>query len=102
MNLVGRCTEEGWGTARDALAAAQWYRRSAEAGYFRGQYNWATVLFMAGHGEEAAKWFERAAVGGTLGVRRAVSTLVNELVMQGGEVSAFQRLAARLKAASPR
>jgi TPR repeat protein len=44
MNLVGRCYEQGWGIARDAAAAARWYRRSAEAGYFRGQYNWATLL----------------------------------------------------------
>jgi TPR repeat protein len=100
MNLVGRCTEEGWGTPRDALAAAKWYRCSAQAGYFRGQYNWATVLLNAGELEEAALWFERAAVGGTPGVRRAVTSLVNELVARGGAMDAFQTLAIRLNAAA--
>ena len=54
MNLMGRCCEEGWGTPRDLRAAAAWYRRSAEGGYFRGQYNWASVLLKAGRDSEAA------------------------------------------------
>jgi TPR repeat protein len=64
MNLVGRCCEQGWGTARDPAAAAGWYQRSAEAGYFRGQYNWATLLLGQRRFDEAAQWFERAANGG--------------------------------------
>jgi len=99
MSLVGRCTEEGWGTSRDACAAADWYRRSAEAGYFRGQYNWATVLLKAGALEDAALWFERAAGGGNSGVRRAVTALVNELIVRGA-TGAFQTLADRLNAAA--
>jgi TPR repeat protein len=76
MSLVGRCCEEGWGTRRNLDAAADWYRRSAEAGYFRGQYNWASMLLKAGRFEEAAAWFERAAAGGTAAVRRAVAELI--------------------------
>jgi len=72
MNLVGRCCEEGWGTPRDLARAAAWYHRSAENGYFRGQFNWATVLLKSGRPDEAANWFERAAIGGTAGVRAAV------------------------------
>jgi TPR repeat protein len=72
MNLLGRCHEEGWGTPRDSMLAATWYRRSAEGGYFRGQYNWASILLHADRFDEAALWFERAAVGGTDGVRQAV------------------------------
>jgi uncharacterized protein len=72
MNLVGRCCEEGWGTARDLARAAVWYRRSAEAGYFRGQFNWATILLRSGRADEASIWFERAANGGTPGVRAAI------------------------------
>jgi hypothetical protein len=64
MNLVGRCCEQGWGTARDPAAAASWYQRSAEAGCFRGQYNWATLLLGQRRFDEAALWFERAASGG--------------------------------------
>jgi TPR repeat protein len=103
MNLVGRCAEEGWGTARDPAAAAGWYRRSAHAGYFRGQYNWASVLLKSGHTDAAALWFERAAAGGTPAVRRAVRTFVNEVVSRTGDTAAFRAfhaLAARLNAAS--
>jgi uncharacterized protein len=94
MSLVGRCCEEGWGTARDLDAAANWYRRSAEAGYFRGQYNWASVLLKAGRFEEAAIWFERATAGGTAAVRRAIG----EMIERAGAPRAFEQLAARLKA----
>jgi uncharacterized protein len=80
MNLVGRCYEQGWGIARDSAAAADWYRRSAEGGYFRGQYNWATVLLKANRVDEAATWFECAANGGTVGVRRAVLEAVSRAV----------------------
>jgi TPR repeat protein len=72
MNLVGRCYEEGWGTPRDFVAAASWYQRSAEAGYFRGQFNWAGILLKTDRADEAAAWFERAARSGTPAVREAV------------------------------
>jgi TPR repeat protein len=94
MSLVGRCCEEGWGTPRNLDAAADWYRRSAEAGYFRGQYNWASILLKAGRFEEAARWFERAAFGGTGAMRRAVM----ELIARAGTPRPLQSLAARLKA----
>jgi TPR repeat protein len=60
MSLVGRCYEEGWGTARDLAEACGWYRRSAEAGYFRGAFNYATVLAADGFEAEAVEWFGRA------------------------------------------
>jgi TPR repeat protein len=72
MNLVGRCCEEGWGTSSNFIAAASWYRRSAEGGYFRGQYNWASILLRCEREEEAAVWFERAVRGANPGVRDAV------------------------------
>jgi hypothetical protein len=61
MNLVARCHEEGWGTPRDPAAARVWYRRSAEGGYFRGAYNYATILALEGCMTAAKRWFERAA-----------------------------------------
>jgi len=60
MNLVARCHEQGWGVARDLAAARVWYRRSAEGGYFRGAYNYATILAAEGCVTAAAMWFERA------------------------------------------
>src|SRR4029077_9031744 len=98
MNLVGRCCEEGWGTPRNLDAAADWYRRSAEAGYFRGQYNWASLLLKAGRFEASAVWFERAVVGGTAAMRRAVA----ELIALARAPRALQNPAARFKAGSLR
>ena len=95
MNLVGRCCEEGWGTHRDLEAAASWYRRSAEGGYFRGQYNWASILLKEGRWSEAATWFERAAVGGSGVVRQAV---INTL-MRAGVRGVLRDLADRLQGA---
>ena len=98
MNLVGRCCEEGWGTLRDLDAAADWYRRSAEGGYFRGQYNWAGMLLKAGRVDEAALWLERAAASGTAAVRRAVMALIAR-ERAPRSVLALQGLAARLSGA---
>jgi len=92
MNLLGRCTEEGWGTTRDLAAAADWYRRSAEAGYFRGQYNWATMLLKAGRINEAVMWLERAAASGTAGVRKAVTDLLAAPATHAGEMGTFRCL----------
>jgi hypothetical protein len=60
MNLLARCYEEGWGVARDAKCARDWYRRSALGGYFRGCYNYATLLAKGGCKVGASVWFERA------------------------------------------
>jgi len=92
MNLLGRCYEEGLGTPKNFATAAIWYRRSAEGGYFRGQYNWATLLLETGRIDEAANWFEQAALGGTPAVRQAVQT-----VAQSSPHIELRSLAQRLK-----
>jgi TPR repeat protein len=61
MNLVGRCYEEGLGVEVDIGAAHDWYRKSAEAGDFRGQRSLASVLLEAGFVDEAEYWLRRAA-----------------------------------------
>jgi TPR repeat protein len=63
MNLVARCFEEGWGTARNLAAARNWYRKSAFGGYFRGAYNYATLLAAEGCTTGAQLWFRRALSG---------------------------------------
>lgn len=60
MNFLARCYEEGWGVVRDAKRARAWYRKSAEGGYFRGCYNYATLLARDGCKLGANVWFERA------------------------------------------
>jgi TPR repeat protein len=97
MNLVGRCCEEGWGTAVDFGAAAGWYRRSAEAGYFRGQYNWASVLMNANRDAEAVSWFECAAAHGTPAVRAAALRIIASAASPAGAAA----LANRLRADTP-
>jgi uncharacterized protein len=81
MNLVARCYEEGWGVARDCAAARVWYRKSAEGGYFRGAYNYATILAAEGCRTAAAMWFERAAANAPLAARanilRGIAKLQN-------------------------
>ena len=60
MNLVARCCEEGWGTPKDPKAARGWYRRSAQGGYFRGAYNYATILAAEGCITGSLMWFRKA------------------------------------------
>jgi hypothetical protein len=61
MNLLGRCYEEGWGCEKNLAEAFDWYRRSAEGGYYRGQLNHAAVLAERGLKQEAAEWIRNAA-----------------------------------------
>lgn len=70
MNLVGRFHEEGLVVPRDLEAAHQWYRRSAEAGDFRGQFSHASVLAERGDLPAARIWLERALDGGNLNFLR--------------------------------
>ncbi|MEI9900918.1 MAG: tetratricopeptide repeat protein [Hyphomicrobium sp.] len=56
MTMIGQHREEGSGTPKDLAAALRWYRRAAERGCFRGQYNLARFLARAGDFESAAHW----------------------------------------------
>jgi TPR repeat protein len=76
MNLVAICHEHGWGTARDPAQAVSWYRFSAEAGYFRGEFNYATLLLSAGRKRDARIWFQRAAAHGTDNVKARVDVIL--------------------------
>ncbi len=60
INFVGGYHEEGRLTVRDMAKAALCYRRAAEAGDFRGQFNHARLLAEAGRVDEAVRWIERA------------------------------------------
>jgi TPR repeat protein len=59
MNLVARCYEEGWGAAKSTLLALEWFGRSARGGYFRGAYNYASILADDGCIAGALYWFAR-------------------------------------------
>ncbi|MNJ53832.1 putative beta-lactamase HcpD precursor [compost metagenome] len=67
MNLYGRYLEEGLGgVVVDLPAACEWYRRSAEAGDFRGMFSLAMVLAERGQLLQASSWLERARQQGNL------------------------------------
>jgi uncharacterized protein len=60
MSLLGRCHENGWGCARDPRRALLWYRRSARGGYFRGAFNYASLLLENHYPRSARLWYGRA------------------------------------------
>ena len=67
MNLYGRYLEEGLGgLSVDRQAACEWYRRSAEAGDFRGMFSLAMVLAERGQLPQAHPWLEQARQQGNL------------------------------------
>ena len=82
MNLVARCHEEGWGTPRDAALAREWYRRSAEGGYFRGTFNYATILAAEGNISEAQTWFEKAIAGAPEPTRTNMTKALEKTAMR--------------------
>lgn len=54
INMVGRCHELGWGTARNTRTAAQGYRTAAEMGHAWASFNLA-MLMLAHDGVEGEK-----------------------------------------------
>jgi TPR repeat protein len=91
MNIVGRFVEEGWETQRDAVLAADWYRRSAEAGDFRGQFNHASKLVEQGKDIEAAAWFRQCTSTATLGFKQKMA----QTLLQSGK-PVFIKIAAEI------
>lgn len=74
MNLAGRYYEEGITVEADPETAFNWYRRSAEAGDFRGQFSHAAALATQGRVDESIHWLERALAGGNLNFLRVSRT----------------------------
>ncbi len=91
MNIVGRFVEEGWETPQDSNLAADWYRRSAEAGDFRGQFNHASKLAEQGKDIEAAAWFRQCASTATLGFKQKMA----QVLLQSGK-PIFIKIAAEI------
>jgi hypothetical protein len=56
--------------------AAEWYRRSAESGYFRAQFNYGVLLAQLGDGVAAAEWFSKALAAGDAGIQQAISRVL--------------------------
>jgi TPR repeat protein len=65
INMVGRFIEEGWEMPANPAAAVHWYRRAAQAGDFRAQYNLASALALRGDVGAAETWLHRVLDGAT-------------------------------------
>lgn len=59
MNMVGSFHEDGWVVPANGAEAARWYKRAAEGGDFRGQFNHARMLVAAGRLDAAIGWLHR-------------------------------------------
>jgi hypothetical protein len=77
MNLVGRFHDEGWELPSNPQLAFDWYRKSAEAGDFRGQYNYATCLLRHGQLEVACDWLTRAVSHGSVDFLTAMASALS-------------------------
>jgi TPR repeat protein len=64
MNMIGQHREENAQSRRVLASAMRWYRRAAERGCFRGQYNLARFLAVSGDINGAAHWLRCACAAG--------------------------------------
>ncbi|MBS7541775.1 tetratricopeptide repeat protein [Ancylobacter oerskovii] len=58
--MVGRYLENGWERPARPAAARRWYRRGAEGGDYRGQFDHGRLLLAAGRREEGLGWMRRS------------------------------------------
>lgn len=59
INMIGSFYEDGWVVERNLVAAASHYRKAAEGGDFRGQFNYARMLAEAGDLDHARHWLSK-------------------------------------------
>ncbi len=59
INILGGFFEDGWEVEADIERAFDHYRRAAEGGDFRGQFNYARLLAERGRMQEALAWLEK-------------------------------------------
>ena len=59
INMIGSFYEDGWVAERNLVTAASHYRKAAEGGDFRGQFNHARMLAEAGDLDHARHWLSK-------------------------------------------
>jgi len=59
INLLGGFYEDGWEVQQNRMAAREYYRASAVAGDFRGQFNFARMLAQEGEIVSALHWLKK-------------------------------------------
>jgi TPR repeat protein len=58
VNVLGGFYEDGWEVDADPAMALRCYLRAAEGGDFRGQFNAARLLALAGRADDARTWMQ--------------------------------------------
>ncbi len=92
INIVGGFYEDGWEVEQDFAQARDHYRRAAEAGDFRGQFNFGRVLASEGAVNAALEQFAKAAVAAT-------PAFIDKMVafLSAAPIVAYRELADRLR-----
>lgn len=75
---VGLFHEHGWGRQADRHTASWWYRRSAEAGDCRGQYQYGKMLFDDGIRDQALMWISRSIDDAPAGFCREIAAELSD------------------------
>jgi TPR repeat protein len=70
MTKIGHFYEDGRVVAQDTAAAMQWFEGGARGGDFRGQFNYAGMLAVAGRMEEALQWLQKVPLTATPGFKQ--------------------------------
>jgi len=73
VNYVGSFHEDGWVVAKDMTIAADCYARAAEGSDFRGMFNHARMLALAGQTDAALEWLARCGAAATPAFRAKAS-----------------------------
>lgn len=81
LNMLGRCHENGWGTAPDFDRAAKYFDRAASAGHIWAKVNLAQILMRQGRPEDRARCFslfQDAAADGNLKAMNSLARFLEE------------------------
>ena len=92
MNLVARFHDEGWDRPRDPQRALDWYRRSAEAGDYRGRHNLAVWHAERGDWMQAAALWRAALPAATADILDAMAAVIG-IGLDSGHAAADADLA---------
>jgi hypothetical protein len=77
--MIGRSLELGWERPARPAAALHWYRRGAEGGDYRGQFDYARLLLeRSGRLDLAEPWFARCIESGVPAFCRHVAAALRE------------------------
>jgi TPR repeat protein len=81
LNMLGRCHENGWGTAPDFDRAAEYFDRAASGGHVWAKVNLAQILMRQGRPDDRTRCFalfQNAAAEGNLKAMNSLARFLEE------------------------